>query len=76
MLKSTNCSLQNDAELCGHGHCIAVAGSPLGYTCLCKQVIPNIYIYTLNLQSKRKCLKFLNNYFSFNETKCSLITIL
>ncbi|XP_043479110.1 cubilin-like isoform X2 [Leptopilina heterotoma] len=37
VLKSTNCSLQNDAELCGHGHCITVAGSPLGYTCLCKQ---------------------------------------
>ena len=30
--------MQNDAELCGQGHCISAAGSPLGYTCLCKQV--------------------------------------
>lgn len=37
--KSSVCSTQTSDELCGHGVCVAKPGTPLGYTCICDQVL-------------------------------------
>lgn len=35
--KSSACSADNSAELCGHGVCLSKPGTPIGYTCICDQ---------------------------------------